>query len=33
MSTNYNKELTPELKKKLSRIRHIALDMEGTIYM
>lgn len=33
MSTNYNKELTPELKKKLSGIRHIALDMDGTIYM
>lgn len=33
MSTNYNKKLTPELKKKLSGIRHIALDMDGTIYM
>ncbi len=33
MNTNYNKELTPELKAKLSKIKHIALDMDGTIYM
>lgn len=33
MNNNYNKELTPEIRKKLSRIRHIALDMDGTIYM
>lgn len=33
MNTNYNKELTPELKEKLSKIKHIALDMDGTIYM
>ena len=33
MDTNYNKELTPELKEKLARIKHIALDMDGTIYM
>ena len=33
MNTNYNKELTPELKEKLSKIKPIALDMDGTIYM
>lgn len=33
MNENYNKVLTPELKAKLSGIRHIALDMDGTIYM
>lgn len=33
MNTNYIKELTPELKEKLSKIKHIALDMDGTIYM
>ena len=33
MNTNYNKELTPELKEKLSKINPLALDMDGTIYM
>ena len=33
MNTDYNKELTPEIRGKLSRIKHIALDMDGTIYM
>lgn len=33
MNTNYNKELTPYLKEKLRKIKHIALDMDGTIYM
>ena len=33
MNTDYNKELSAGLKEKLSRIRHIALDMDGTIYM
>ena len=33
MNTNYNKELTPELKEKLSKIKLISLDMDGTIYM
>ena len=33
MNENYNKVLTPELKAKLSRIKHVALDMDGTIYM
>ena len=33
MDTNYNKELTPVLKEKLAKIKHIALDMDGTIYM
>ena len=29
----YNKELTPQQREKLRRIRHLALDMDGTIYM
>ncbi|MFA6593415.1 MAG: HAD-IIA family hydrolase [Bacteroidales bacterium] len=33
MTDNYNKVLTADLKAKLSPIRHIALDMDGTIYM
>ncbi len=33
MNTDYNKELSAGLKAKLSKIRHIALDMDGTIYL
>ena len=33
MTENHNKTLTPELKEKLSKIKHLALDMDGTIYM
>lgn len=33
MTENHNKTISPELKERLSRIRHIALDMDGTIYM
>ena len=33
MAENHNKTLSPELKEKLSKIRHLALDMDGTIYM
>lgn len=33
MNTNHNEVLTPELKEKLSKIRHVALDMDGTIYL
>ena len=33
MKPNHNQTLSPELKAKLSRIRHLALDMDGTIYM
>lgn len=33
MKENHNKTLTPELKAKLSKIRHLALDMDGTIYL
>lgn len=33
MKPNHNKVLTPELKEKLSKIRHVALDMDGTIYL
>ncbi len=30
---NYNKTLTEEQRAKLRRIKHLALDMDGTIYM
>ena len=33
MKENHNKTLTPELKEKLSKIKHLALDMDGTIYL
>lgn len=33
MTENYNKSLTAEQKAKLRRIKHLALDMDGTIYM
>ena len=33
MSTNHNKMISPELKERLSRIKHVALDMDGTIYL
>lgn len=33
MTTDYNKEMTPEIREKLAKIKHIALDMDGTIYM
>jgi NagD protein len=33
MKPNHNQTLFPELKEKLSKIRHLALDMDGTIYM
>ena len=33
MQENHNKTLTPELGRKLSRLRHLALDMDGTIYL
>lgn len=33
MKENHNKTLTPELRAKLSKIRHLALDMDGTIYL
>ena len=33
MKENYNKELTPEMRAKLARIKHVALDMDGTIYL
>lgn len=33
MSENHNKIITPELRQKLSKIRHLALDMDGTIYL
>lgn len=33
MIDNHNKSLSPEIKARLSKIRHVALDMDGTIYM
>ena len=30
---NHNKVITPSMREKLSRLRHIALDMDGTIYL
>ena len=33
MKENHNKNLTPELRERLSKIRHPALDMDGTIYL
>ena len=33
MTENYNRELTPEMRAKLARIKHVALDMDGTIYL
>jgi NagD protein len=33
MNPNHNQLLSLEMKEKLSRIRHLALDMDGTIYM
>ena len=33
MAENHNSSLSPEVKEKLSKIRHVALDMDGTIYM
>lgn len=33
MKENHNRTLTPELKEKLAKIKHLALDMDGTIYL
>ena len=33
MTENHNKIISPELKAKLSKIKHLALDMDGTIYL
>ena len=33
MTENHNKSISPELKEKLSKIKHLALDMDGTIYL
>jgi NagD protein len=30
---NHNKVISPELRTKLAKIRHLALDMDGTIYL
>ena len=33
MKSNYNHELTPELRESLSKIKRLALDMDGTLYL
>ena len=33
MIENHNKNITTELRERLSKIRHLALDMDGTIYL
>ena len=33
MTDNYNKVLTPSQRSKLSKVKHVALDMDGTIYL
>lgn len=33
LTENYNTSLSPEQKAKLRKIRHLALDMDGTIYL
>lgn len=33
MKENHNKTISPELREKLSKIKHLALDMDGTIYL
>ena len=33
MTENHNKTIPAELKAKLAKIRHLALDMDGTIYL
>lgn len=33
MIENHNKNITSELRERLSKIRHLALDMDGTIYL
>lgn len=33
MKENYNKTLAPEIREKLAKIKRLALDMDGTIYL
>ena len=33
MKSNHNKTISPELRDKLSKIKRLALDMDGTIYL
>ena len=33
MTENHNKAVSTQLKEKLSKIKHLALDMDGTIYL
>ena len=33
MKENHNKTISPELRERLSKIKHLALDMDGTIYL
>lgn len=33
MTNNYNKEISAKLASRIRKIRHVALDMDGTIYL
>ena len=33
MKANYNAKITKEQSEKLKKVKHLALDMDGTIYM
>ena len=33
MTENYNRQLTPQQKEKLRKVKRLALDMDGTIYL
>ena len=33
MMENYNKTLSPQQRDKLAKVKHVALDMDGTIYL
>jgi len=33
MATDHNKEMSEQMRERLSGIRHLALDMDGTIYL
>ena len=32
MEANHNQTVSPELREKLSKIKHLALDMDGTLF-
>ncbi|MBQ2873751.1 MAG: hydrolase, partial [Bacteroidales bacterium] len=33
MKPDHNKSISPGMRQRLAKIRHLALDMDGTIYM